>query len=149
MAHAVIKSHDDLGRAFGKLSQAKLPVTLSWIEGETRSSRMNRLLHLWFKEIAQHQGGTTPGKVKAECNLAYGVPIKRRDDPEWFAAFDYIFQSLNYASKLAALERLDIPVTRSMKVKQLLEYMDALEGDYRPQGVNLTDPEMLKYEGET
>lgn len=112
-----------------------------------RSARQNRTIHKWFEQIAMQQPGMSKAEVKAQCNLTYGVPILRRDDPEWAGAFGYIFADLNHASKLKAIRVLDIPVTRNMKVGQLCEYMDQMQRDYREAGFVLIDPEARKYEG--
>jgi hypothetical protein len=123
-----------------------MPVTVSWVEGEGRTPPQNRTIHKWFREIADQRGDVTAREVKAECNLTYGVPILRRDDEAWGAAFGYLFDSLNRPAKVKALMVLDVPVTRSMKVPQLCEYMDPMFREYTEMGFKLTDPEMQKYE---
>ncbi|MGI3168415.1 hypothetical protein ACRARG_04635 [Pseudooceanicola sp. C21-150M6] len=114
---------------------------------EARTQQQNRLLHRWFGDIERALIGQTAAEVKAHCNLAYGRPILARDDPEWESAFGYIFDSLNHAAKLKAVRVLDVPFTRRMSVKQLSEYMDQMQRDYRELGVILTDPELRGYEG--
>lgn len=113
---------------------------------EARTSAQNRLVHRWFADIARAMVGQSEAEIKAECNLIYGRPILARDDPEWEAAFGYIFDSLSYPAKLKAVRVLDVPFTRRMKVKQLSEYMEQMQKDYREQGIYLTDPELRKYE---
>ena len=129
-----------------ELGSQVFPFTINVSKDKRRSLAMNRTIHKWFGEIARHYRDRSEAEVKAECNLVYGVPIKRRDDEEWSAAFGYIFDALNKPSKVKALRVLDIPVTRDMTVKQLGEYMDQMFRDYREQGVFLTDPELQKYQ---
>lgn len=129
-----------------ELAGETFPFTITVSKDKRRSSAMNRTIHKWFGEVARHYGDRSEADVKAECNLTYGVPIKRRDDEEWAAAFGYIFDALNKPSKVKALRVLDIPVTRDMTVKQLCEYMDQMSRDYREAGVFLTDPELRKYQ---
>lgn len=114
---------------------------------EVRTSAQNRLIHRWFADVARAMVGVPEAEVKAECNLIYGRPILARDDPEWEAAFGYLFDALNRPSKLKAIRVLDVPFTRRMGVKQLSEYMDQMQRDYAEVGILLTDPEMRKYEG--
>lgn len=143
----IVTSKAEMFAAIVDLAACEYPVTVTIAKGEPkRSDAMNRTVHLWFGEIATHRGDTSPAEVKAECNLKYGVPIKRRDDEEWASAFGYIFDSLNYPSKLKALRVLDIPVTRNMTVKQLGEYLDQMQRDFIGEGIRLTDPELRKYE---
>jgi hypothetical protein len=40
-----------------------------------------------------------------------------------------------------------LSMTRDMTVKELTEYMDAASADWRAEGIRLTDPEILKWEG--
>lgn len=129
-----------------ELGSQAFPFTVTVSKDKRRSNAMNRTIHKWFGEIAKHYGDRSTADVKAECNLTYGVPLKRRDDEEWASAFGYIFDSLNQPSKVKALRVLDIPVTRDMTVKQLCEYMDQMSHDYREAGVFLTDPELQKYQ---
>lgn len=129
-----------------ELGNQVFPFTITVSKDKRRTTAMNRTIHLWFKEIAQQCGDQSEADVKADCNLTYGVPIKRRDDEEWAAAFGYLFDALNKPSKIKALRILDVPVTRDMTVKQLSEYMDQMSRDYREAGVFLTDPELQKYQ---
>lgn len=126
------------------ISSAPQPYTVSYIKGVKRTDEQSNTLHKWFGEIAQQRGDVTFAEVKAECNLQYGVPIKRRDDAEWASAFGYLFDKLSHAAKLKALRVLDVPVTRDMKVKQLSEYMDQLFADAQDAGWVLTIPKKEK-----
>lgn len=131
------------------LGKQPFPFSVTVSKDKRRTDAMNRTIHGWFGQIAAQQGDRSAAEVKAECNLLYGVQIKRRDDQEWSEAFGYIFDALDYQTKLRALHKLDIPVTRDMTTKQLAEYMDQMARDYRQAGFALTDPEARKYEGMT
>ena len=43
---------------------------------------------------------------------------------------------------------MQMPVTSLMTVKQMTAYLDAVQGEYLPQGIRLTDPAALRYEEE-
>lgn len=144
-----IHTTHQLARYIVDLKAMELPIRVATRQGVDRTTEQNNLIHKWFTEIANWVGDTSMLEVKAECNLVYGRPIMARDDPDWDAAFGYIFDALSRPAKLKAIRVLDIPFTRSMGVKQLSEYMDQMQRDYREQGVPLTDPEMLKHEAST
>lgn len=141
-----IENAKQLFAFMAEVAGQSFPFTITISVDKKRTDAMNRTIHKWFGEIAAQQGDCSMADVKADCNLTYGVPIKRRDDPEWAAAFGYIFDALNKPSKVKALRVLDVPVTRDMKVKQLCEYMDQMARDYREAGVHLTDPETRRIE---
>ena len=146
-----VKQEGDFARLINHLGNMDHPFTAVVSPGlkpKKRTDAMNRTIHKWFGEIAAHLGDMTAMEVKAQCNLTYGTPIKRRDDDEWGAAFGYIFDALSYPAKIKAMRVLDIPITRDMNTKQLSEYMDQMQRDYLGQGVRLTDPDARKYEGE-
>jgi hypothetical protein len=137
-----IRNEEDLARLVYDIGNMRWPFRCTLAVGEaSRTSQQNRTLHKWFGEIAAHRKDVTAIEVKAECNLQYGVPIKRRDNPEWDSAFGYIFDSLSYKAKVKAIRVFDIPVTRDMTVAQLSEYMSQLSREYIAQGVKLTIPE--------
>lgn len=136
----------ELAALYVELGNIVQPFDVVISRDKTRTDRQNRTIHLWFKQIAQQRGDMTEAEVKAECNLTYGKPILARDDDEWASAFGYIFDSLSHLAKLKALRVFDIPITRRMNVKQLSEYIDQMQKDYREAGFNLVDPEMRKWE---
>jgi hypothetical protein len=141
-----VENAADQARLAADVKGMTLPFTVAFGQDKKRSNAMNRTIHKWFSEIATQKGDMTLAEVKADCNLTYGVPIKLREDPEWSAAFSYIFDALNRPSKCKALRVLDIPVTRNMTVPQLCEYMDQMFRDYRAEGFYLTDPELQRYQ---
>lgn len=141
-----VRDRSDLSAVRYHMERREFPYTVSVLAGEKRTDAMNRTIHKWFSEIAAHYGDRDAIDVKADCNLKYGRHILVRDDPEWCAAWGDVFDALSYAAVHRIVRKLDIPFTRRMTVKQLGEYMDAMQRDYRSEGVKLVDPEAQKYE---
>lgn len=131
----------------GMITGLPLPFTITIGDGDKRTLSQNSLLHKWYGEIAKHLGDMTAAQVKGQCHVAYGVPIRRRD-PIWSRVWERMFDGLTYEQQCFLFERGILAMTREMSVKELTEYMDAVQGHYRAQGVPLTDPEILKYENE-
>jgi len=146
MAGRIIKTRDDLDGWLGALVSQPLPLTVSFTRGAKRTNPQNKTIHMWYGEIAQQLGDTTSIDVRAECKLVFGVPILRRDDAAFRAEYDRDFRPLPYEKKLRLFRLLDPAITSLMNVKQLTEYMDAMQQHHRPAGVFLTDPELRKYE---
>lgn len=137
-----ILSEGDLISLWRDLKALPLPFRIAINTGkEARTSAQNRLLHKWYGEIATQKADETALDVKLDCNIAYGIPILSRDDEEWAAVFGHIFRGLDIERKRKAIRVLDVPFTRNMTVKQLTEYMDQMERDYRGQEYILTHPD--------
>ena len=143
MSSRTIRSESELAGWGRFLSSQPLPCTVSYAKGIKRSLPQNATLHVWFGQIAQ-ETMQTQAEVKAECKLRYGVPIMERENQAWVAEWSPLYGPLSYAQRLKLFEVL--PVTSKMTTRQLGEFMDALQKEYRAQGVNLIDPEARKYE---
>jgi hypothetical protein len=130
------------------LSVARLPITVSWAQGATRSAAQNRLSHRWYADIARQLGDRTADEARAECKLAWGVPILLAEHADFAASWAQTFAPLPYAARLRAVQTFDLPVTRLMTVPQMTAYLDAVQRHWTAAGVRLTDPEALKYEEE-
>lgn len=126
----------------------KLPLTVSWAQGASRSSSQNRLAQRWFTDIATQIGDQTHEDVRAECKLTVGVPILRAENEAFRLSYDLTMKHLPYEAKLAAIKAFDLPVTRLMNVTQMTAFMDEMQRRWTGQGIRLTDPEALKYEQE-
>lgn len=101
-----------------------------------------------MQEIAEQKGDVTPEEVRGYCKLTMGVPILRNENEEFCEKYDRVVKPLPYEVKLALMqEPLDFPVTRLMSVKQQTAYLDAVHRHFSEQGVILTDPGDLLYEG--
>ena len=130
------------------LRERKLPITVTWAQGASRSSAANRLAQRWFTDIATQLGDQTHEDVRAECKLRYGVPILRAENEAFCLSYDRVLKGLPYEEKLAAIKAFDLPVTRLMTVRQMTAFMDEVQREYSRQGVRLTHPDDLKYETE-
>jgi hypothetical protein len=126
----------------------KLPITVSWAQGAPRTDAQNRLAQRWFTDISRQLGDTTHEEVRAMCKLTIGVPILRAENEAFRLSYDRVMKHLPYAEKLAAIQALDLPVTRLMSLPQMTAFMDQMQRTWGAQGVRLTDPEALKYETE-
>jgi len=125
-----------------------LPFTVTVREGKGRSDRQNRLMWEWAKQIAAHYGDRTANEVHAHNKLHHGVPIRRETDPAFAEVYDERIKPLPYEAKLALMAPpIDLPVTRDMRVREMTRFMDAVREAWAAQGVVLTDPEAMKYEG--
>jgi C-terminal processing protease CtpA/Prc len=130
------------------LAGRKLPITVSWTQGASRSDVQNRLAQRWFTDVATQLGDQTHEDVRAECKMLFGVPILRAENEPFRLSYDRTLRDLSYENRLAAIKAFDLPVTRLMTVKQMTAFMDAMQKHWTGQGVRLTDPEALKYESE-
>jgi hypothetical protein len=142
-----VLSEQEAQRVASMITGLPLPFTITIGDGDKRTLSQNALIHKWFGQIAAHYGDMTAMEVKGECHVAYGVPIRRRD-PVWSRVWERMFDGLTYEQQCFLFERGILAMTREMTVKQLTEYMDAMQAHYRAQGVSLLDPEALKYENE-
>ena len=124
----------------------KLPITVTWSQGDPRSKQQNRLSHKWYADIARHRGDVTFEEVRAECKLRFGVPILRSENEAFRLKYDKHLKNHSYEEKIETIQAWDLPVTRLMTVGQMIEYMDTLQRFWLAEGVYLTDPEALKYE---
>lgn len=122
-----------------------LPVTVSLTKGARRSLPQNSTLHLWTGQIAA-ETSQTQAEAKAEIKLRFGLPIMERDRPDWVAKWSPLYTPLTYAMRLRLFEA--VPLTSLLTTRQMAEMMDAIQKEYRSQGVFLTDPEARKYEQE-
>lgn len=144
----IIRSRDD-AKALARLVEARgYPQAVTIAAGESRSSLQNRLAQRWFSDIVRQLGEQTHDEVRAFCKLHFGVPILRAENEAFKSSYDRIIRPLEYAEKLEAIRVFDLPVSRLMSVKQMTQFMDAMQRHWTAQGVRLTDPESLKYEDE-
>ena len=130
------------------LAGCKLPITVTWTQGASRSHAQNRLAQRWFTDIATQLGDRTHEDVRAECKLTIGVPILRAENEAFRLSYDRIMKHLPYEAKLEAVKAFDLPVTRIMSSAQMTAFMDEMQRRWSAQGIRLTDPEALKYEHE-
>ena len=148
MPTKIIREPDHVDALAAMLRFRKLPITVTWTQGAPRSHAQNRLAQRWFTDIATQLGDQTHEDVRAECKMRFGVPILRAENEAFRLSYDRVIKPMPYEEKLEAIKAFDLPVTRLMTVKQMTEFMDAMQKHWSAQGVRLTDPEALKYEME-
>lgn len=148
MPTKIIRCPDHVEALAAQLKFREYPITVTWTQGEHRSSAQNRLAQQWFNDIARHLGDRSREEVRAECKMRFGVPILRAENEAFRISYDRVLKHLPYEQKLAAIKDFELPVTSLMTVKQMTAFMDEMQHHWVAQGVRLTDPEALKYEQE-
>ena len=141
MPHRIIRDADDLADFTRFLGNLKLPLTVEWVQGADRTRDQNALQWLWASEVAQQRGDVTAADVQAEWKLTIGVPIMREESAEFRASYDTIVKPLPYEAKIRVMRDLDFGVTRLMKVRQMIRYMDTVQQQSLEFGFKLTDPD--------
>jgi len=112
---------------------------------ETRSDKQNRLMHEWYAELGKATGNGTQYETHL-CKLRYGVPIVRRENPDYCQQYDKFIKPHAYEDKLEMMEFW--PVTRRpfMDTKMMTEYLEAIDRHAAEQGIVLTHPDDLYME---
>ncbi|WP_420584922.1 hypothetical protein [Ruegeria sp.] len=148
MPHRVIDTVDDLSDFTRFLSNLKLPITVEWVQGRDRTKDQNALQWLWASEVAKQLGDRDAADVQADWKLRHGVPIMREDSAEFREAYDSMIKPLPFEAKQRVMRDLDFGVTRLMKVRQMVRYMDTIQRECLQLGIHLTepDPELSKYQ---
>ena len=146
MPTKIIKNELQLAAWLEMLSARKLPMTVSVVSGAKRSKQQNSTLHMWFGQIGAHMGFTS-SEVKGTCKLEHGLSIMVRDNPAWVEKWQPFYGPLQQAGNREHSVRLFeiLPMTSLFSVKQMTEFMEAVQVHYRSVGVYLTDPELQKY----
>jgi hypothetical protein len=140
MPSRTIRTPAQLDAWMAFLRGRKLPLTVSAAKGESRTAQQNRTFHMWCGEVAK-ETGDEPGDVKGYCKAKFGLPIMKRDSPEWVAKYEPIYLPLDYETRIRLFEIL--PMTRKFKLPQMMEFMDAVQRHYLQQGIALTDPDPM------
>ena len=148
MPTKIIRQPDHIQALAILLGGRKMPITVTWAQGTSRSHAQNRLSQRWFSDVATQLGDQTHEDVRAMCKLHFGVPILRAENEAFCTSYDRTMKHLPYEDKLAAIKAFDLPITRIMTVKQMSNFMDAMQQHWTEQQVRLTDPEALKFEQE-
>lgn len=148
MPSRVVDTPEALVRLTGFLGRLKLPLTVQWVQGRDRTGQQNKLQWLWAGEVAEQLGDRTAADVQAEWKLDYGCPIMREDSAEFCAAYDQMVAPLPRESQIILMRDLDMGVTRLMKVRQMVRYMDTIQRVSLEMGLELTepDPELADYQ---
>ena len=168
----VIKSFEEVGRAIAYMHRhhaaacedGKPLVVRIDQKQEDRSKAQNRLLHMWFGQIAKHTGDT-PEAIKFEMKKRYLAKIYVRDSEEAREAYDAV---IGYRDVVQSLDGEDkkihtVKYNRVVKMfiqdhvksskatkKQFSEFCDKIHAFASVElGVYLNCPDDLKYLMET
>ena len=112
--------------------------TYEYRHGAPRNIAQNNLTFTLYKPIGETLFDGDLEYARAVCKLTIGVPIMRRDSPNFREQYDRILKPLSYEEKVRAIMVFELPVTRLMSKKQISEYIDKVCSDYAPQGVRFT-----------
>jgi len=127
----------------------KLPLTVSWVQGASRRQAQNRLAFQWYGDISRQLGDQTIGQVRSECKCRFAAPILCADHASFAVTWGRLRERFTWEEVLAFVEATELPMSSLLTVKQMTEYLDAINLEYSRQGVRLTDPEALKYQEES
>lgn len=123
----------------------KLPMTVEITPGKHRSVKSNRLQRQWMNDIAA-QLGESAEYWRGWCKLNIGVGILKAASETFAADYDREVKPLPYEFKLKLMmEPFSFPVTSKMTSKQMTDYLDTIQRDFTARGVELTNPEGLKW----
>lgn len=146
MPHRVIDTSEKLDNFVRLLGSLKLPFTVEWVQGRDRSRDQNALQWLWATEAAHQLGDRTADEIQRDWKLRHGVPILREDSAEFRAIYDRAIKGYDYETKVEAMRF--VPVTSTMKVRQMVRFLDAVQRECLENGLRLTepDPELGRYQ---
>lgn len=157
----VMKVHSFLGQHHSEaVSDSKPLIVRVDQKEETRTKAQNRLIHMWFGEIAKHTGDT-PEQMKFLMKKKFFASIMVRDDEESKEQYDSVIQFKKVIEQMSATEQKHYWVqynnlvrmfvkdhlkTHTATTKQLSEFCDKIH-DFAliTLGLYLTCPDDLKY----
>lgn len=138
-----------------KLSEAVSRLTKLWRDshyvvvslrvGKDRTLDQNALWFSLYQRIAEMTQIGDIEDARRFCKLHHGVPIMRRDDPDFRDGWNRIFLNLTYEEKLALMGECSLfgpdgfPVTRLFNRAQGVQYTDRVLDDFRAKGVFFDD----------
>lgn len=125
-----------------------LPFTISFAKGGARTSKQNRLLHLWIGEIQQQKDEESHEWWRGYCKLELGVPLLRNEDEAFKQAYDTTVKPLPYETKIRCMmEPIAFPVTSRMTTKQMTQFLNEVHRHFAEQGIELSIPPDLRFAG--
>jgi hypothetical protein len=119
-----------------------LPFVATIKSGKVRSIDQNRLQWLWANEAAEQRQDVSAAEVQREWKLNIGVGILMEDE-DFANVWTPAEQKLTYEEQLDLMQVL--PVTSMMSSKQLSRYLDLVYQHNTERGIELTNPEDLKW----
>lgn len=129
---ATIRNELDMRRAGASFRQNwpdGMVMELTWKPYvRKRTEDQNNISFAWYQQIADDLGEDTALGVRCFCKLTCGVPILYSEDEDFRTAWDRSLAHLTYEQRLEAMAF--VPVTSLMKVKQLSQYLVAVQKLY-------------------
>ena len=149
MTSHVVKSQTDYSALLTTLERYDRPFTVDIRKGKHRTVEQNKLQFKWFKEVFEqlHEKGTfdSTEDVRGFCKLHFGVPIMRRELPEFREAYDRVMKPKPYLTQRELMTGpLEVPVTRHMTTEQKSRYLDAIYAYFTDLGLQLTRPDGME-----
>lgn len=147
MTSRVIDSPNSLQTLHKFLDSQKLPFTIEVVSGKHRTTHQNRLQRQWVNDIASQLPEQSAEEWRGYCKLHFGVAILKRDSELFAQEYDKLIKPLPYEAKMKLMqEPFDFGITRRMNTAQKTEYLNEIQRHFAEKGVELTDPEALKYQ---
>jgi hypothetical protein len=141
MTSRTIRTESELAGWGRFLACQPLPFTVSYAKGIKRSNQQSRTAEKWYQQIGS-ETGETQAEVKGQCKLMYGLPIMERDNGAWVEEWYPFYGPLPHVMRAKLFQVL--PLTSLLTTRQMAEFMDAVQKEYRGQGIELIDPEALR-----
>lgn len=138
--YKVVRDDQTLNSLCIWLKKQAFPYTVSFAPGEVRTSRQNKLLRKWCKEIGA-QTGADPESVRGYAKLHHGVPILIRDNKAFEAEWNEHIRPLPYEFQARLMKvPFDMAVTRNMNREQEAEMLDSFYNEMSERGYKMTLP---------
>lgn len=138
----LIETEGERKRLVAFISHQPLPFVAIIKSGKARSIDQNRLQWLWANEAAEQRQDVSAAEVQREWKLNIGVGILMEDE-DFSNVWTPAEQKLTYEEQLDLMQVL--PVTSMMSSKQLSRYLDLVYQHNTERGIELTNPEDLKW----
>lgn len=144
MVTKVLRSVDNID-ALSRFIAARgsFPITVTITKGASRADAQNRLAQKWNSDISRQLEDQTFEEVRSFNKLLFGIPILREQNEAFCVEYDRVLGQMAHEEKLKAIQTFDLPVTRLLTVKQMTQYMDAVQRYWTEQGFWLTSPDDL------
>lgn len=146
MTTRVLETDADKAMLIRYLEQQKLPLTVEITKGKHRSTQQNRLQRAWMLDLAAQLPELSAEEWRGYAKLHWGVPILRAENEAFAKVYDEVIRPLPYEQKMMVMQiPIDLPVTSKMTTRQKKSYLDQIQKFASERGVELTDPEALKW----
>lgn len=146
MTTRVLETDADRAMLVRYLEQQKLPLTVEITKGKHRTTRQNRLQRQFAIDFAAQLTEHSAEEWRGYFKLHYGVPILRAENEAFAKVYDEVIRPLPYEQKMLIMQvPVDLPVTSKMTTKQKKSYLDQIQKFAAERGIELTDPEALKW----